>query len=257
MGNSVYRIYVPGEYQNAGSADLIELLPVPGGNPLFLPKWIIEMIGYGIVHHEFIHLSGPTGSAKSSLIEALSRVPDNFQTICAGLDVPLLPLQTYTIEMSTYETPGELYFRRALKQGTTYDEKSKLVEALEDAAKSKGKCYPLIWLREIGRVHSSSVQGGLLNLMAKGEIIFPDGSRVDGHGISLIADSNYQAESDSTHILATFDDALKRRFSINLTLDYLSAEKEVQVVQHIINKRIVNRVIKEEEYETDNTGPYR
>jgi len=234
MANHVFRVNKRKEYRKAGPTDLVELLAVPGNHPLFLLKCDLEKLIYGIVHYEFIHLSGPTGTAKSSLLEALYLVPENFQALCAALGFPALPLRLYPIEMAIYETPGELYQRRSLNNGTTFDEKSKLVGALENAARSKGKHYPLIWLREMGRVHSSSVQGGLLNLMTKGDILLPTGSRVNGQGISWVADSNYQAEDDSTHTLVTFDDALKRRFSINLTLDYLSAEQEVQVLQHIL-----------------------
>lgn len=234
MGNRVFLVDKPGECRKAGHTDLIELLPVSGSHPLFMMKWTLEVLVYGIVHHEFIHLSGPTGTAKSSLLEALYLMPENFNSLCRGLGFPVLPLKLYPIEMATYETPGELYQRRSLKNGSTYDEKSKLVEALEDAARSNQSCYPLIWLREMGRVHSSSVQGGLLNLMTKGDIVLPEGSRLNGRSIAWVADSNYQAEQDSMHTLVAFDDALKRRFSINLTLDYLSANQEVQVLQHII-----------------------
>ncbi|MGO9015464.1 MAG: hypothetical protein ACLQF0_10830 [Dissulfurispiraceae bacterium] len=236
MANDVFRVHKSDELRKAGPTDLLELLPVPGGNPLFLPKWIIETLVYGIVNHEFIHLSGPTGSAKSSLLEALYLVPANFESICSGLGFLVLPLKLYPVEMAIYEAPGELFQRRSLKNGTTFDEKSRLVEALEDATKSNGRYYPLVWLREMGRVHSSSVQGGLLNLMTKGDIVLPDGSRIDGQQIGWVADSNYQAERDSTHTLVVLDDAIKRRFSINLTLDYLSAENEVQVLQHLLKE---------------------
>ena len=236
MAKGVYRAYKPKEYRKAGPTDLIQLLPVPGGNPLFLLKWVVETLVYGIVQHEFIHLSGPTGSAKSSLLEAISQVPENFEGICSSLGFPPRPLKLYPIEMATYEAPGELYQRRSLKDGTTFDEKSRVVAALEDAAGTNGQCYPLVWLREIGRVHSSSVQGGLLNLMTKGDIVLPDGSRFPGQGIAWVADSNYQAETDSVHTLVTLDDALKRRFSINLTLDYLTPEQEVEVLQHILTE---------------------
>lgn len=233
MASRVYCVDKPGECRKAGYSDLIELLPVPGAHPLFMLKWTLEVLVYGIVHHEFIHLSGPTGTAKSSLIEALYIVPENFNSLCRVLGFPLRPLRLFPIEMATYETPGELYQRRALKNGSTYDERSRLVEALEEAARSNGCCYPLIWLREMGRVHSSSVQGGLLNLMTKEDIVLPEGSRIDGRNIAWVADSNYQAEHDSIHTLVAFDDALKRRFSINLTLDYLSSDQELQVLQHI------------------------
>lgn len=236
MAQGIYRVDRPDEYRKAGPTDLIELLPVPASHPLFLRKCDIETLVFGITHHEFVHLSGPTGSAKSSLLEALYRVEANFRGVCEGLGFPTKPLHLYPVEMAIYEAPGELYQRRSLRDGSTFDEKSTLVTALEEAAATGGNCYPLIWLREIGRVHSSSVQGGLLNLMTKGDILLPDRSRLDGGGIAWVADSNYQAEQDSTHTLVTLDDALKRRFTIHLTLDYLSAEQEVQVVQHILSE---------------------
>lgn len=233
MPSNVFRLYDDREYRKAGPSDLIELLPVPGNNPLFLPKFQIEILVYGIINHEIVHLSGPTGSAKTSLIEALQLVPDNFRILCSALRHQPLPLRVYPIEMATYEAPGELYQRRALRNGTTYDEESGLVCALTAAAEHGRKCYPLIWLREIGRVHNASVQGGLLDLMTRGDLTLPGGKRINVHGVAWVADSNYQAETEATHTLVTLDDALKRRFTINLTLDYLSAEQETEVLEHL------------------------
>jgi hypothetical protein len=236
MGTFIFRVSKPGEYRKAGPNDLIELRPVPGQNPLFLPKWFLEVLVYAIANHEIIHVSGPTGSAKSSVIEALHLVPENFQTICTGLGFRPLPIKLYPIEMATFEAPGDLYQRRSLQGGTTFDEPSRLVQALENASQANGKVYPLVWLREMGRVHSSSVQGGLLNLMSKYDILLPDGRRLNGSKVSWVADSNYQAEGDSTHTLVTLDDALKRRFTINLTLDYLDPLQEIQVLHHVIKE---------------------
>jgi hypothetical protein len=236
MAIGVYCLTDAEQYRKAGPTDLMELKPPPGGNRLYLPKWILEVLVYGIVRAEFIHLSGPTGSAKSSLLEALHLVPENFSAICSGMGYKAKPLKLFPIEMATYEAPGELFQRRALKGGTTYDEKSRLVQSLHAAVKVRMRCYPLIWLREIGRVHSSSVQGGLLNLMTRGDILLPDGSNIKGGGIAWAADSNYQAEQDAAHTLVALDDALKRRFSINLTLDYLAADEEVLVLNHILKE---------------------
>lgn len=233
MSNSVFRIDNPEEYRKAGPEDIIELLPVPGGHPLFIIKKTLETVVTGLAKHEFIHLSGPTGSAKSSLIEALHREPRNFRLVCEALGYDALPIEVYPVEMVAYETPGELYERRSLKDGSTYDEKSMLVQSLEKAKKSAGKSYPVIWIREMGRVHTASVQGGLLNLMTIDDIILADGTRINGWGIAWIADSNYQAQDDSTHTLVTFDDALKRRFAINITMDYLSPEQEANVLKRI------------------------
>jgi len=236
MSKQIYRLWIPDEYRKAGPSDLIELKPVPGFHPLFFRKAELEQIVYSIVANEPCHISGPTGTAKSSLIEALYRVPENFFALSAAVEFPKKPLRLYPIQVLTYETPGELYQRRALRDGTTFDEKSLLVLALEEAGGLVKNYYPLIWLRELGRVHSSSVQGGLLDMMTTGDIVLPDGSRISGSGISWIADSNYQAENDSTHTLVVFDTALKRRFCVNITLDYLPVEQETLVVREILKK---------------------
>jgi hypothetical protein len=242
MANQVYPITDTDAYRKAGPQDLMELLPAEGSNKLFIKKWILEAIGYGIAHCEFIHLSGPTGTAKSSVIEALHLVPDNFRALCKGLGLAEKPVQLYPIEMVTYETPGELYQRRALKDGTTYDEQSKLVASLREAETAARDYYPLIWLREMGRVHSSTVQGGLLNLMTKSDILLPNGDRIPGQHIAWISDSNYQAENDSTHTLVTFDDALKRRFTLNITLEYLPVELEKLILTHLLKEEKIGKV---------------
>jgi MoxR-like ATPase len=236
MSKQIYRLWHPEEFRKAGPSDLMELRPVPGQHPLYFRKAELEVIVYAIVENEPCHISGPTGTAKSSLIEALYRVPENFFAVASALDYPKKPLRLYPIQVLINETPGELYQRRALKDGTTYDEKSGLVQALEEASRLSKSHWVIIWLRELGRVHSSSVQGGLLDMMTRGDIVLPDGSRIAGDGISWIADSNYQAENDSTHTLVVFDTALKRRFSINITLDYLPLEQESLVVREILKK---------------------
>lgn len=234
MNTQIFNIQDPGEYRKAGSTDVIELIAAPGAHSLFIRKYVLESLIYSIAFKEFIHLSGPTGSAKTSLLDALYLVPENFRTICEGLGLQHKPLRIHPIEMATFETPGELYQRRSLRNGTTYDEMSPLVQALQQINSANDESYPLVWLREIGRVHSSVVQGGLLNLMTNGDIIVPGGQRILGSAIAWIADSNYQAQSDANHTLVSFDDALKRRFSINITLDYLPAELEILVVERLL-----------------------
>lgn len=234
MKTKLYRVENCLEYQKAGPTDLIKLLPAPGNNAICLPKSQIETLVYAIASGQFTHISGPTGSAKSSFIEAIQLVPQNFNIVCRSLGFPVLPLKVYPVEMATYEAPGELYQRRSLRNGSTYDEESGLVKALKDAASGPDECYYLIWLREIGRVHSASVQGGLLDLMTIGDITLPNGERVSARRTAWVADSNYQAASDAVHTLVTLDDALKRRFTVNLTLDYLTAEQETEVLREVI-----------------------
>lgn len=239
----VYHVEDESEYRKAGKNDLIRLLPISGMYPLFLPKSLLERLVYSIVDHQFVHLSGPTGTAKSSLLEALHLVPQNFRSIVSGMGLEPLSLKMYPIPMAIYETPGELYERRSIRDGSTFDEKSRLVVALEDAAASSGSSYPVIWLREMGRVNSASVQGGLLDLIVNGDVTLPDGTRIDCRNIGWVADSNYQAEQDSIHTLVPLDDALKRRFPVNLTVPYLSPEQEADVLGHIFHTEGVGRSV--------------
>jgi hypothetical protein len=159
MAKMTFRIDDKAEYHKAGPTDLIELLPVSKCNRIYVLKWVLESLVYSIVTHDFIHLSGPTGSAKSSLIEAISLEPANLLPVCDAIGFVKKPVELFPVEMATYETPGELYQRRSLKDGTTFDEESDLVEAISSAGKKTKTRYPLIWLREMGRVHCSTVQG--------------------------------------------------------------------------------------------------
>lgn len=247
MERNIFQLQSINDFRMAGSDDLIKMLPVPGHHPLFMKKNDLEVLTASICNHEVCHISGPTGTAKSSLLEAIDRVPENFEALCTGLGYRAMPLQVFSIDMVVYETPGEILQRRALKNGTTYDEKSWLVECLEEANRLQGKAYPLIWLRELGRVHTPSVQGGLLDLITNGEIILPDKTRVSGQGIAWIADSNYQAEEEATHTLVIFDDALKRRFVNNVTLDYMSAEQEIHILKEIVEFEHLNTPVEHSE----------
>ena len=233
---SVYPIDSKRSYRKAGPTDLIRLLPAPGANSLFIQKWVLEAFFTAIVRHEFSHLSGPTGSAKTSLIEALHGEQQNVKSLCQGLGIKQKPFALHAVEMAIFDTPGELIQRRAIKNGSTFDEESRLVASIRKAVAGRDDAYSAVWLREMGRVHSASIQGGLLDLMTMGQILLPSGERIQGHGISWIADSNYQAEDDSVHTLVTFDDALRRRFTVNLTLDYPPMSQETVILKCLMDE---------------------
>ena len=237
MADRFYRVDVQKDYAKAGPTDFVELLPAAEGHGLCVRKCTVEILFDAITGGEMMHVTGPTGSGKTSLIEALCW-PGNFAALCAALKRDLKPLRVYRIKMVVFETPGELYHRRALRGGTTFDEESRIVQALRDSARQRDG-YVLIWLEEIGRVMSDTIQGGLLTLMSRDNIVLPDETRIDGRQIAWIADSNYQAEQEATHTLATFDDAFKRRFTRHLTLSYLPPESEMQVLRHILRNEKV------------------
>ncbi len=235
MAQSVYQITNPKAYKKAGPNDLVELVPPPGGHPLIIPKWVPETLVYGIVNHEKIHLSGRTGNAKTKLVEDIQNVPENFQIICRALGYPVLPLRIFAVEMAIFEAPSELWQRRALADGNTYDELSVLIQCLQEASQLGGDVYSVIHLREFGRVHSSAVQSGLPDIMAEGDILSPGGERINGREIAWLCDSNYQDEENSTYTLVPLDDALKRRFTLHICMESLTPEQEAIILQHVTN----------------------
>ena len=236
MSARVFRVDKLKDFNRAGSSDLIRLIGPPGGTDLFLPKWVLEGLIAAICSGMAAHISGPSGTAKTSLLEALYLAPDNFLSLCSALGFEERPLHLHAVELALFETPAELFQRRSLRDGNTYDEKSILVRALEEAVSNKDEAYQCIWIRELGRAHTGSIQSALVSLMAQQLIVLPDGRNIDASGIAWVADSNYVAESDALHVLVPFDEALKRRFVANLSLDYLTEEDEVQVLRLLVEE---------------------
>jgi hypothetical protein len=235
MTSSIYDISDKMAYEKAGPYDLIKMLPPPGDrtHPLIIPKYIPEVLVYSFVNHEKVHLSGKIGCGKTMPINSLEREPENFKIICEAMGFDFLPLKIYSSPMAIFECPSELYFRRALEDGNTFDEPSILLKSLQEAASLKEEAYTVIHIREFGRVQSSTCQTALPDIMVEGDILLPDGNRIDVSTVGWICDSNYADQHDNNYTLVSLDDALKRRFSINLRMDSLTPDQELTVLEHI------------------------
>lgn len=234
MQQCIFRVDHPDEYSSAGSRSIVELTGAAGNTNLYFYKSTIEVLVTAIAAHESVNLSGPTGSGKTALMEALSLVPANFLPVCEALGLPPKPIKCFPIEMAQFETPGELFRVRSLADGSTFYEDSTLVEAIASAQSYADTHYVVIWNRELGRCQTG-IQSALVNLIAKGDIIAPDGRRFPSEGISFVCDNNYQAlDTAAVHTLCPFDDALRRRYTVNLTLDYMSPSTEAIILRHLL-----------------------
>lgn len=230
-GSGIHYITNKQALARAGTRDLVALHPLPGNPPIIKELWVLEVLGAGIIAGEFIHIHGETGTAKNALVEALTNVPENWEALCRHLNARYLPLKVYPVEMAVFETISELHFRRALSDGKTYDEPSCIVQSIREASTLVGAAYPVLWLRELGRTPTASVQGGLLNLMTKGLVRLNNNEMITGAGIAWLADSNYHTDDSSVHVLVVEDDALNRRWSLNLTFDYLTPEQDMEILR--------------------------
>jgi hypothetical protein len=239
------RLWHPKEYTEAGHAELVVMPPRSGVPPMTSRKMVLEAICHGIVIRAFINVHGETGTGKSAILETLASDGRAWEALCRSMGVRYRPLKVFPIEMVLFETPGELYTHRAIADGTTFDEESVLVAALREAERNAEDFYSLIWLREMGRVHSASVQGGLLNLITDGVIRLPNGDDIDGRSIAWVADSNYNAEETASHTLVELDSALARRATINIPFDYLAPDEEERITKYFVSEGYLPNVKEE------------
>jgi hypothetical protein len=234
---SIYDIRDTKQLAKAGPSELVALVPDRGRPPIVLPKRIPESIAGAIADAEMIHIHGHTGTAKTGFFEALAYVPENWKALCALRGIKYKPLRVFPVEMVVFDTISEMYYRRAIRDGQTYDEPSCIVNAILESKKVLDDVYPVIWLREIGRVSTAAIQGGLLNLMTQGFTRISDNAMVSGAGVAWFADSNYHTDATSTHILVTQDDALKRRWTVSIAFDFPSPEQEVEILRYLMKTK--------------------
>ncbi len=234
MKTKIYDIRDKEEYRAAMPFDLIKLIPAVGNHSHYKYKYALDIMTFGICHQKSIHLSGPTGAGKSSLIEAITEEHENFRLLCEYSGIEYKPPLLYEIEMVKFDTPGECHERTMIKNRDTVDVPSAIIDALKDAQVTKKDHYPIVYFMEMGRVHSASIQGGLLNIVGKPHVKALDNQKIPTDNVCFIADSNYQAAGDATYTLVTFDEALKRRFDINLSIPHFPEENQVHIMHDLV-----------------------
>ncbi|MBU2488892.1 MAG: AAA family ATPase [Proteobacteria bacterium] len=231
----IYRATHPREYEKAGPSDLIALEPPPGGLPICRRKMELVQIVFGMQPGEITHSSGPSGTGKTTVPLYLEKVPKNWETICRAEGLPAKPLKLFPVQMSTYESPAECWGQTALRDGSTFQEQSLLVRSMRQAEKMADDHCCVILLREMGRVASEQVQGGLTDLLIREEIILPDGGRIQGGRYATYMDSNYQDMDEAQHTLSPQEDAIKRRITVNVTMGHLQPTEEAAVLRYVVH----------------------
>jgi len=234
MKTKLYDIRDKDEFRAATPYDMIKLIPAEGSHSHYKYKYALNIMTFGICHQKAIHLSGPTGAGKSSMIEAITEEPENFRLLCEYAGYEYKPPLLYEIEMVKFDTPGECHEKTVIKDKNTVDVPSAIIEALLDAQEKATDHYPIVYFMEMGRVHSASIQGGLLNIVGKPFVKTLDNKKVPTGRVCFIADSNYQAAGDATYTLVVLDAALKRRWDINLNIPHFPEENQVQIMYDLV-----------------------
>ncbi len=224
----IYQV-TPEEYRKAGPEDLVRLEPLDGCVAPIVERQKLDLLVRGVVRGGCVHVSGETGTAKTLTIRTLLLNPANFHSICKA------PLEVYSCPISRFDGPPELSFRRAIKDGTTYDEDSLLVEALKKEDGRAGKRYAAVLLPELGRTHYEMIQGALVELINDAVLLDNERRLLRVEHVAWVADSNYAADEGGANFsLVSFDDALRRRFSTSIEMGHPSQEQECAILQTLV-----------------------
>ncbi|NND34906.1 MAG: hypothetical protein HKN76_20135 [Saprospiraceae bacterium] len=230
-----YKITNKASWRRAGNNDLIELKPPKGINPLFYRKKDLHMLALTIADGGCIHISGGSGTGKTSLLFALTEVQQNWVRLCIYNNLEEKPLKMFRLAAFNFDSPGEMWYRRAINADGTYDEKQNLVEFMEDAIANPDDAYYAVHIMELGRT-KPSIQHALVHLLHDGEIVDPlTGNSIgSGENIAFIADSNYAAADKHTFLLAEQDTALFNRINqTGIIIDHLSQQEETKILMSI------------------------
>ena len=129
MADRFYRVDVQKDYAKAGPTDFVELLPAAEGHGLCVRKCTVEILFDAITGGEMMHVTGPTGSGKTSLIEALCS-PRNFAALCA---IPGLIQSGFQIAAVVLENADDLSTSERVDAiGDCVQESGAMIQAIEE-----------------------------------------------------------------------------------------------------------------------------
>lgn len=219
--------------------ELVEMLPVEGRDPVALPRVFLDIITACIVEGLPLRADGPTGTGKTSAAEAFGFEPENLRGMCSVLGFPFKPLAYKAVEVCEFESASEWFSTPIIRDGTSSSVLSRPLQILYEFEKLKGTHYCVLDLVELQRGYGQSLNG-VLTMLGGPQINIGGYDPIDVSHVSFWTSSNLRAAQDGTYQhagLAERDEAVLRRFVVNLAFGFSDAESEVAVVSRWFEPR--------------------
>ncbi len=232
------------QLRKASGTDLVAL-PNKGSS---LPFYYMPVVRL----KEFVHsilepgsrvfINGNTGTGKT---EGLHVIVNNWRLVLRILGINSAPKNAHLLHVNLSAVQGidELFRRRSIRNGNTYDEMQPALATLKQALRLQEDPdnIAIWWLSELLRC-LPEIQHGILGMIQNR--IFDDQGKYIGDGSSLriVCDSNFGASEHGDYVgLAQFDGALSARMTANLNWDYLPFKDELEILMCIVSHEIEDR----------------
>ena len=223
------------EFEKASSGSVVQLLAYSNNTHPFYADYDLAAIAVdALCTRAPLHLSGPSGTGKSHFLKCLLYGPrDNFDKICAGLDLPRWSkIKCHQLVVSMFETAAEIWYRTEVENFNTVEQPQQLLKILAEAA-ANPDTLQIIWLVESGRGITESVQGAFLEVIGEDIIREPHGQMFDASNVTFVTDSNHAANESGEVAIWDLDQAYGRRWTRRVTLEGLTPEQESMVLREL------------------------
>lgn len=227
-------IYDVTEFAKASSGSLVRLRQSSKSKHCYFSDYdLAALVVDAIATRSPVHLSGASGTGKSHFLNSLLYSPANFNHIRNALGLPAWPqLKPHRIFVSTYETPGEVWYRTEVVRFTTVQKQQEILDILTEAADDPDNLHA-VWLVESGRGVASSIQGGWLEIIGQLTVREPGGKAFELGNVCFITDSNHVANQAGEFAIYDLDQAYGRRWTRRITVAPLSPDQEAAVLDEL------------------------
>lgn len=226
-------IYDAIDFGKASSGSLVRLQPCSKDDHWFYSDYDLAALTVDAIATQApVHLSGPSGTGKTHFLNSLLYAPqNNFECICRSLGLPMwAKLKPHRIFLSTYETPGEIWYRTEVVNFTTLQKQQAILDILTEAANDLETLH-VVWLVESGRGVSPSIQGGWLEIIGQRTVREPHGREFQLRNVTWVTDSNHAANRSGEFAIWDLDQAYGRRWTRRVTVAPLAPDQEMAVLR--------------------------